>query len=239
MKHTLIALGLSVGLLSLAGCASPQSTAPSKPAKPAGSTVAPAAVPKPQPEEKPAAPAEPAVVAPEVQEVVAQLTEPAAGGVQHEVVEATGFPQAMASLQPGAAAPSVDLPINYNGQPPTRGLTADGATAELVERDWTGIVLVPVNTEYSRLYTSLVKQTSIEAHPLTDGRIRIWTRVRNATQTRVQVEVSCTFMMQERGEPTMARFYSLDIPVGDYRDVFFVSPVGKLVSYTALVRAGN
>jgi hypothetical protein len=46
----------------------------------------------------------------------------------------------MASLQAGAAAPAVDKPINYGSQPPTRGLTADGATAELVERDWTGIV---------------------------------------------------------------------------------------------------
>lgn len=239
MKPTLIALGLSVGLLSLAGCASPQSTAPSKPAKPAVSTVAPAVAPKPQSEEKPAAPAAPAAVAPEVQEVVTQLTEPAAGGVQHEVVEATGFPQAMASLQPGAAAPSVDLPINYNGQPPTRGLTADGATAELVERDWTGMVLVPVSADFAKAFTSMVKLTSIEAHPLTDGRVRTWMRVRNVVDFPVQVGVACRFLLKEQGEATSARYYSLDIPVGEYRDVFFVSPKGSLVSYTVLVKKGS
>ena len=233
MKSSLITLGLSVGVCLIAGCSSPRPAAPAKPA------LAAAPARQAPSEAKPAAAVAPAVVSPEVQEVVTQLTEPEAGGLQHEKVEATGFPQAMASLQVGAAAPAVDNPINYNSQPPTRGLTADGAAAELVERDWTGIVLVPVNTEFSKLYTSLVKFTSIEAHPLTDGRVRIWTRVRNVTQVPVQVGVACTFKMQGRDEATMVRFYSVSIPVGDYRDVFFVSPVGRLVSYTALVKAGN
>jgi hypothetical protein len=239
MKSSLITLGFSVGVCLIAGCSSPQPAAPSKPAKPAAAAVAPATKPQPQPEVQPAAPVAPPVLSAEVKEVVEQLTQPEVGGLQHEKVEATGFPQAMASLQAGAAAPAVDNPVNYSSQPPTRGLTADGAAAELVERDWTGIVLVPVNTEFSKLYTSLVKFTSIEAHPLTDGRVRIWTRVRNVTQVPVQVGVACTFKMQERDDPTMVRFYSLDIPVGEYRDVFFVSPVGRLVSYTALVKAGN
>lgn len=237
MKSSLITLGFSVGVCLIAGCSSPQPAAPGKPAKPAAAV----AVPKPQVqvEEKPSAPVAPPVISEEVKEVVEQLTQPEEGGLQHEKVEATGFPQAMASLQTGAAAPAVDNPVNYGSQPPTRGLTADGAAAELVDRDWTGIVLVPVNTEFSKLYTSLVKFTSIEAHPLTDGRVRIWTRVRNVTQVPVQVGVACTFKMQERDDPTMVRFYSLSIPVGEYRDVFFVSPIGRLVSYTALVKAGN
>jgi len=236
MKSSLITFGLSVGVCLIAGCSSSRPAAPAKPAKPA---VVAAPKPQPQPEVKPAVPVAAPVLSEEVKEVVEQLTQPEAGGLQHEKAEATGFPQAMASLQAGAAAPAVDKPINYGSQPPPRGLPADGATAELVERDWTGIVLVPVNTEFSKLYTSLVKFTSIEAHPLTDGRVRIWTRVRNVTQAPVQVGVACTFKMQERAEPTMVRFYSMDIPVGEYRDVFFVSPVGRLVSYTALVKAGN
>lgn len=176
---------------------------------------------------------------PEAEAVVEVLTEPSEGGLAHEVTETTGFPQAMASLKAGAEAPTVAQPQNYGSQPPTRGLTADGASAELVERDWTGVVLVPVNAEYSRLYTSLVQLTSIEAHPLTDGRVRIWTRVRNAARAPVQVGVACSFVMQERGEPTPPRFYALDLPVGGYRDVFFVSGVGKLTNYTVLVKAGN
>jgi hypothetical protein len=233
MKPNVFVLGISIGALLIAGCSTAQP--PAKPAaKPAPAVVAP---PAPAAEAAPVVP--PAPVSAEAEAVVERLTEPEAGGLQHEKAEATGFPQAIASLQPGAAAPGVEQPINYGSQPPTRGLTADGASAELVERDWTGVVLVPVNTEFSKLYTALVKFTSIEAHPLTDGRVRIWTRVRNVTQGPVQVGVACTFLIKERGEPTMARFYSLDIPVGGYRDVFFVSPAGKLVSYTALVKAGN
>lgn len=171
--------------------------------------------------------------------MVEQLTEPDGVGMQHEKVEATGFPQAMASLQEGAVAPTVEQPVNYRGQPPTRGLTADGATAELVERDWTGIVLVPVAAEYAKAYTSIVRLTSIEAHPLTDGRVRTWIRVRNVTRSPVNVGVACRFLMKGEGESSMARYYSLSIPVDEYRDVFFVSAQGQLSSYTVLVRAGG
>lgn len=233
MKPNILVLSLALTGLVIAGCSTPPAAAPAKPAKP---TAVAQPTPPPPP---PAAPVAPVPVSDEALAVVERLTEPTDVGVQHEQAEATGFPQAIASLEAGAKAPAVDSPINYGSQPPTRGLTADGATAELVERDWTGVVLVPVNTEFSRLYTSLVKFTSIEAHPLTDGRVRIWTRVRNVTQAPVQVGVACTFMMENGGEPTMARFYGLEIPVGNYRDVFFVSPVGKLVGYTALVKAGN
>lgn len=240
MKPTFIALGLSAGILTIAGCSSPEPAKPSKPAKPvAAAAAAPAPKPTPASAEVPAAPAAPVVVAPEVTEVVAQLTESEDSSKQHQVVEATGFPQAMASLQPGAVAPGVDKPVNYGAQPPTRGLTADGATAELVERDWTGLVLVPVSADFAKAFTSLVKLTSIEAHPLTDGRVRTWMRVRNVVDYPVQVGVACRFLLKEQGEATVARYYSLDIPVGEYRDVFFVSPKGALSSYTVLVKKGS
>lgn len=235
MKPNVIVLGISLGALLIAGCSSSQPPA----AKPAPKT-APAVVTRPAP--TPAAetpPAPPPPIAPEVAAVVEQLTEPESGGLQHEKVEATGFPQAMASLQMGAPAPDMNQPVNYGSQPPTRGLTADGATAELVERDWTGIVLVPINAEFAKAYTSLVRLTSIEAHPLTDGRVRTWVRVRNVVSTTANVGVACTFLIKERGEATSPRFYSLQIPPHEYRDVFFVSPVGQLVNYTVLVKPGN
>jgi hypothetical protein len=230
MKPNIILVGISVGVLFLAACSTPPPAPPKPPAKPV--VVAPPPPPAPPPE--PAVAPVPA----EAQAVVERLTEPVDDGTQHEVAEATGFPQAMASLQAGAEAPTVDQPVNYSSQPPTRGLTADGASAELVERDWTGIVLVPVNAEFAKAYTSTVRLTSIEAHPLKDGRVRTWMRVRNVTRAPVQVGVACRFMMKEIGEATSPRFYSLDIPVGSYRDVFFVSPVGTLMSYTVLVKAG-
>ncbi len=232
MKPSLLVLGLAAVGLLIAGCSTPPS-AKAKPAAP----VAPAPAPAKAPEVEPPAP--PTPVSAEALAVVERLVEPTEGGLQHERAEATGFPQAMASLQTGASAPTVDQPINYNGQPPTRGLTADGASAELVDRDWTGVVLVPVNAEFAKAYTSIVRLTSIEAHPLNDGRVRTWMRVRNVTSGRVQVGVACRFMMKESGEATMPRFYSLDIPVGEYRDVFFVSPKGSLTNYTVLVRAGS
>jgi hypothetical protein len=242
MKSNIVILGITIGALLVAGCSTPQKTPASKAAKPAAPAVAPAAPKKAEPAVAPApaaAPVAPVAVSPEAQALVERLTEPTDSGAQHEVVESTGFPQAMASLQPGAAAPSVDQPVNYNGQPPTRGLTADGATAELVERDWTGVVLVPVNAEFAKAYTSIVRLTSIEAHPLTDGRVRTWMRVRNVTSVIARVGVACRFMMKGQDEATTGRYYSLEIPVGEYRDVFFVSPAGSLSSYTVLVKAGN
>lgn len=239
MKPTFIALGLAAVILTIAGCSSPEPAKPSKPAKPVAVAAAAPAPQQPAPAEAQAAPAAPVVVAPEVTEVVAQLTEPEDGSKQHQVVEATGFPQAMASLQPGAVAPGVDKPVNYGSQPPTRGLTGDGATAELVERDWVGLVLVPVNADFAKAFTSLVRLTSIEAHPLTDGRVRTWMRVRNVVDYPVQVGVACRFQLKDQSEATPARYYSLSIPVGEYRDVFFVSPKGSLTSYTVLVKKGS
>lgn len=232
---TNLVVGLTLGLLLAAGCSSPTS-APTKNSPAKAAPVAPASPEVPAVPEKPA---EPASIPQVAQEAVERLTEPTVGGLQHEVSEATGFPQALQSLQEGMQAPRVDAPQNYRSQPPTRGLTADGASAELVDRDWTGVVLVPVNASFSKAYTSKVSLTSTEAHPLTDGRVRVWSRVRNRMGSSIMVEVACTFGMKGGLGQTVPRFYALDIPAGEYRDVFFVSPTGELVNYTLLVRTSN
>ncbi len=228
--RTNLVVGLIIGTLLVAGCSTPASVTP-KPVPAPAAPVAPAAPAEPE------APIEPPPMAEEAKAVVERLTEPTVGGLQHEVSEATGFPQALQSLQEGMQAPRVDAPQNYRSQPPARGLTADGASAELVDRDWTGIVLVPVNASFSKAYTSKVALTSTEAHPLTDGRVRVWSRVRNRQAMTIQVEVACTFGMKAQLGQTVPRFYSLQIPAGDYRDVFFVSPAGDLLNYTLLVRS--
>ena len=145
----------------------------------------------------------------------------------------------MATLQAGVFAPGVDKPQGLSNQPPARGLTADGRSAELVERDWSGVVLVPVIAQVSKAYTSGVRLTAIEAHPLKDGRVRVWTRVRNITGAPMAAEVACTYRMQGDFDMTSPRFYYLGVPAGEFRDVFFVSGAGVIDNYTVLVRSSS
>jgi hypothetical protein len=153
----------------------------------------------------------------------------------HEMSSTTGFPGALSSLEPGAPAPQVEH-VDMAGQPPARGLTADGNTTALVEKDWTGLVLVPISTSLSKAYTSDVRLTKVEAHPLNDGRVRIWTRVHNIGPTPLPAEIACEFRMQGT-HANSPYFYQLDVPARGFRDVFFISPDGTLNAYTVLVRS--
>jgi hypothetical protein len=133
-----------------------------------------------------------------------------------------------------------DYKIIDPNRPPTKGLTADGVTTDLVMHDWTGVVLVPLDTSISRAHTVRVAIDRIEAHPLDNGQVRIWARIRNVSDSPLPSEVACSFRTAESPEPERPIFYKLDIPHGDYRDVFFVSPEGRnLNSYTVLVRSGG
>ena len=176
-------------------------------------------------------------ITPEAQTVIDKFTQPGSNAMAHTVVENTGFPQALASLQAGAKAPASTGEVN--GRIPSRGLTADGSTVDLVEKDWTGLVLVPVDKQFAKLYFSGIQIVAVEAHPLTDGRIRVWTRLRNRIQGEVPAQVACSFYLRGAPEPSGARFYSLAIPSGETRDVFFVSPAGDLNKYTVSVRTAD
>ena len=225
MKHSpvLPLLVLSAVLITLpGGCQKP-------PPPPPPETPKPAALPPPTPES-----------------TIARLTQPKPEPaiLPHKVETKTEFPQAMASLAPDATPPKVEAPPpetnNDPNRPPTKGLTADGITTDLVMHDWTGVVLVPLDTSISRAHTVLVALDRIEAHPLEDGQVRVWARIRNVTDGSLTTEVACSFRTAESPEPDEPIFYKLGIPRGDYRDVFFLSPVGKnLNSYTVLVRAGD
>lgn len=222
------------------------SASPAASAKPAARAEAPAAA-KPAPEAAsvpapaatPAAPEAPKI-SPEAEAVVERLTHAIDRDVMpHEVADNTGFAAALNTLQPGAKAPQVE-PADDGPQPPPRGLTADGNTTSLIDKDWTGIVLVPINASFSKAHTSAVRLSKVEAHPLSDGRARVWTRVRNTGNRTLPAEIACTFRTRGSGEPGSARFYEIKVPAGESRDVFFVSPGGDLVSYTVLVRSvGN
>lgn len=243
MKSTVLVFSVGLGGLLIAGCSTaPQPKAP-PPSAPRTAAAAPQApVPPPPVVAPPAAPevaAAPVPLTPEAEAVVERFTQAESGALLHEKVDNTGFPAAMATLEPGATAPGVDKPQNYANMPPTSGLTADGASAELVERDWSGVVLVPVIAQVSKAYTSGVRLTAIEAHPLKDGRVRIWTRVRNITGAPIAAEVACTFRMEKSTDMSLPRFYYLQVPAGEIRDVFFVSAPGELSNYTVLVRTAN
>lgn len=241
MKSTVLFLSVGFGALLIAGCSTaPQPKAPAAPARRAAPAAPAAPTPAPaQPVAVPQEPAKPVALSPEAEAVIDRFTHDGSGALQHELSDNTGFPAALATLQPGAAAPGVDKPQNYSNMPPTSGLTADGMTAELVERDWSGVVLVPVIAQVSKAYTSGVRLSAIEAHPLKDGRVRIWTRVRNITGAPIAAEVACTFRMEKSSDMSLPRFYYLQVPAGDIRDVFFVSGAGELSNYTVLVRASG
>jgi hypothetical protein len=166
--------------------------------------------------------------------VVERLTQGGGDSLQHQLSDKTGFPEAIASLQPGAPAPSVTRPSG--DMVPTHGLTADGNTVDLVDRDWTGLVLVPLDAQINKAHTSAVRLVAIEAHPLKDGCVRVWLRVRNVDKEELPAEVACTFRLRGAPEPGSPRFYRLQVPGGATRDVFFVSPPGDLTVYTPLVR---
>lgn len=253
MRKHLVVLSSLAALVLVAGCATPSTeqvapTAAKAPvaAKPAitPSLSAPKIAAQPLPSTTVAGSGTsatrpsfaPLKLSPEAAALVERLT--VAGDSEtlpHEVAEATVFSGAMESLHPGAHAPRVE---NHDtvGQPPARGLTADGNSTALIERDWTGLVLVPISKSLSKAHTSDVQLNKVEAHPLTDGRVRIWARVHNTGGSDLPAEIACEFRMKGT-HLTSPYFYPLDVPANGYRDVFFVSPDGDLNSYTVLVRS--
>jgi len=185
----------------------------------------------------PVVPHGPRKLSPEAAATVARLTQGSSSdALQHELSDSTDFPEAISSLQAGAVAPKVEF-VDDAKQPPIKGLTADGNSTNLVERDWTGLVLVPISTSLSKAYTSEVRLLKVEAHPLSDGRVRIWTRVQNIGRQPLPAQIACSFQMRGTGTPSSPYFYQLDVPGKKYRDVFFVSPEGELTAYTVLVRS--
>jgi hypothetical protein len=255
MKHlTLPSLAACLALIGLCGGCSSSSSAPTVATKPVAQAPAPAKPveqPKPAPapvakEEAPppaapstaaAEPEAPVKISPEAAALVERLTEAVDGDtLRHELSDTTGFPQAMQSLEDGAHAPRLQS-VEMENQPPPAGLTADGTSTQLIERDWTGLVLIPIETSLAKAYTSEVRLLKVEAHPLNDGRVRIWTRIHNVGNRTLPGQVACSFRMKGQSLPTSPYFYQLEVPPHGHRDVFFISPDGDLTSYTVLVRS--
>lgn len=257
MTTHVAAIALLGALLVAGGCATSPAPAPAAPAPtPVAAKAAPqsptlTAPTMSQPTLAPVAPkestssgpsaSETAAVpklSPEATALIERLTRSADGDtLPHEMADSTTFGVALKSLQPGAHAPRVES-SESSYQPPVRGLTADGNTTALVERDWTGLVLVPIAKSLSKAYTSDVRLTKVEAHPLTDGRVRVWTRVQNVGHDTLPAEIACEFRLVG-SHLSSPYFYQLEVPPSGYRDVFFVSPEGEMNAYTVLVRAAE
>ena len=105
MKPYVAVLLTALGGLLIAGCASAPAPAPKPPPPKAPVAAPPPAAPAPAPV---AAPAQEVSVpiTPEAQTVIDKFTQPGSNAMAHTVVENTGFPQALASLQAGAKAPA-------------------------------------------------------------------------------------------------------------------------------------
>jgi len=248
MRLPVVASGLIFGslLLLVAGC----ETAPSTQSKPAAAVaVKPVVAPPPAPKiSQPAvatslpAPTVKQIPTPKLSratnELVRRFTDSDdSENLQHEVSDTTSFPSALKSLQPGATAPKIEN-VETSSQPPPHGLTADGNSTALVEQDWTGLVLIPLTKSLSKAATSDVRLTKVEAHPLKDGRVRVWTRVENVGNQVLPAEIACEFRVHGVNLAS-PYFYSFDVPPSGYRDVFFISPEGELNSYTVLVRSAD
>lgn len=170
---------------------------------------------------------------------VAPATAPAVAPAEPAAPEAAE-PQAAPAPAPEAQA-SASAAVAPSILAPAKGLTADGTATELKERDWTGVVLVPLDIVSSSAHTVQVLLEHVEAHPLTDGSVRVWLRLRNRLDKPIYTEVGCSFRTHERPDGDTTPFYGLDIAPHGFSDVFFVSPKGRqnLDNYTVLVRSEN
>jgi len=116
---------------------------------------------------------------------------------------------------------------------PQPGLVIADDRAE--EHDWHGVVLVPKNLGGAVVSTARVEVQSVEVHPLANGSVRVWARLKNRTGHREKIQIGCAFNTQEKPNPATPKFHEIELPV-DFIDVFFVSPKENINAYTFLIR---
>ena len=87
----------------------------------------------------------------------------------------------------------------------------------------------------SLVYTTKVSIQYLEVHPLQNGSVRIWARLKNLQGAECKIEIGCSFRTNKNLDGSTVAFYQIAIPE-DYIDIFFVSPRENIVSYTFLVR---
>jgi len=178
-------------------------------------------------------------------EATANLTEPTEEAADkviiHKKEDATEFPAAIPSLTRGAPAPEVkeEEPVaNVVRVEPVPKIRRDAEikpSTKEIEKDWDGTVLVAKNADVSQAFTTDVELRRIEAHPLQNGALRVWVRVKNVTDKDLDSKVACNFKSTSE-EQLKATFLPVKIPAGEAIDVYFMSPTPNVIAYTVLVR---
>lgn len=158
----------------------------------------------------------------------------------HRIETTTFFEESLNYLAEGATEPKVIRTIPADSRPQVRVPTVVPLTNEdepyPVFRNWTGAVLVPDMKIVSKAYTDLVTLARVEAHPIEDGRIRVWARIQNQTGQALELQKDCTFRMAGEVEMEKPYFEALEVPAAGFRDVMFESDSKGVVAYTILVR---
>jgi hypothetical protein len=165
--------------------------------------------------------------------VKARLTNPPEGVVPHVLAPASEFVQRAWAETQANAIPRGVRPRSAQELIPKSGITVIDGRIE--EKDWSGITLVPKNLSTSLVYTTKVSIQYLEVHPLQNGSVRIWARLKNLQGAECKIEIGCSFRTNENLDGSTVAFYQIAIPE-DYIDIFFVSPRENIVSYTFLVR---
>lgn len=181
-------------------------------------------------------------------EATSFLTEPSAElaveVLPHKVDDATEFPAAMESLTSDSRRPEMREPVvepsNVVRVEKAPSLKKDSPTAtkeeqKRIERDWNGTVLVPDGTQMSQAFTTDVRLTRVEAHPLQNGSLRVWVRIANVTDDTLSSKVACNFKSVSN-EQLKTAFVPIEIAPHEAVDVYFMSPMPSVISYTVLVR---
>ncbi len=158
----------------------------------------------------------------------------------HTIDDRTYFEESLDYLVEGAPAPKIVQVIQPNrpARKPAPTVVPKDVNNQPYQifRNWTGDVLVPDLKVVSKAYTDLVTLARVEAHPIDDGRIRVWARVQNLTDEPLLLQQDCTFRIVGSSGMEKPYFESLEVPAADFRDVMFESDNRGVVAYTILVR---
>lgn len=184
---------------------------------------------------------EPEELSPAANRLVAPAVE-AKDTLPHKVDSATEFPAAMDSLAKGSHKPKLRSTseatnvVRVEAVPAIqKGPAPAAAPSKPIEQDWDGTVLIPEGTQMSQAFTTDVKLTRIEAHPLTNNALRVWVRVQNITAAPLETRVACNFKSSS-SEDKKTAFIPVTIAPEEAVDVYFMSPMPNVTNYTVLVR---
>lgn len=189
------------------------------------------------------------------QTLVNPSPEIAAEVLPHTVDSATEFQAALETVADDAKKPAVRetelQPVAVVGaERRATGLTSAARTDAQLEpaervvlvppaaneiRSWGAIILVPDISKMSRAFTSDVRLERIEAHPLSDNRLRVWVRVRNLSEAPREIGVALDFRTRTRVSES-TEFVKIRLDGGDVVDAHFLSPEPGVLAYTILAK---